>query len=57
MLFSPLFILPILKAGADWQILSTGDLGEQVIATPAIADGRIYFRTAETLFSFGAKRP
>jgi outer membrane protein assembly factor BamB len=46
----------VLKAGADWQILSTGDLGEQVIATPAIADGYIYFRTEETLFCFGAQR-
>jgi outer membrane protein assembly factor BamB len=46
----------VLKAGADWQILSTGDLGEQAIATPAIADGRVYFRTDETLFCFGAKK-
>jgi outer membrane protein assembly factor BamB len=46
----------VLKAGADWQILSTGDLGEQVIATPAIANGRLYFRTDETLFCFGAKK-
>jgi outer membrane protein assembly factor BamB len=46
----------VLKAGADWQILSTGDLGEQVIATPAIADGHIYFRTDGTLFCFGAKK-
>jgi outer membrane protein assembly factor BamB len=46
----------VLKAGADWQILSTGDLGEQVIATPAIADSQIYFRTDGTLFCFGAKK-
>jgi outer membrane protein assembly factor BamB len=46
----------VLKAGADWQVLSTGDLGEQVIATPAIADGQIYFRTDETLFCFGAEK-
>src|SRR5262245_31174016 len=46
----------ILKAGADWQIMSTGDLGEQVIATPAIADGRVYFRTDQTLFCFGTRK-
>jgi outer membrane protein assembly factor BamB len=45
----------VLKAGADWQILSTGDLGEQVSATPAIADSCIYFRTDETLFCFGSR--
>jgi outer membrane protein assembly factor BamB len=46
----------VLKAGADWEVLSTTDLGEQVIATPAIADGRVYIRTAGTLYCFGAKR-
>jgi outer membrane protein assembly factor BamB len=45
----------VLKAGADWQVLSTGDLGEQTIATPAISDGRIYFRTSGTLFCFGSQ--
>lgn len=43
----------VLKAGADWQVVSTGDLGEQVIATPAIADGRVYFRTDGRLYGFG----
>ncbi|MBO0723412.1 MAG: PQQ-binding-like beta-propeller repeat protein [Blastocatellia bacterium] len=45
----------VLKAGADWRILSSGDLGEQAIATPAIAGGCIYFRTAGTLFCFGSR--
>jgi outer membrane protein assembly factor BamB len=43
----------VLKAGADWQILSTGDLGEQVIATPAISDGRVFIRTEAMLYCFG----
>jgi outer membrane protein assembly factor BamB len=46
----------VLKAKADWQILSTGDLDEQVIATPAIADARVYIRTATTLYCFGVRR-
>jgi outer membrane protein assembly factor BamB len=46
----------VLKAGADWQILSTRDLGEEVIATPAIAESHIYFRTDGTLFCFGAEK-
>lgn len=46
----------VLKAGSDAQILSTGDLGEQVIATPAIAGGRVYFRTEGTLFCFGIRK-
>jgi outer membrane protein assembly factor BamB len=43
----------VLRAGADWKLISTGDLGEQVIPTPAIADGRIYVRTDQTLWAFG----
>jgi outer membrane protein assembly factor BamB len=47
----------VLKSGVDWEPLSTGDLGEQVIATPAIANGRIYIRTEGTLYGFGEGKP
>ncbi len=43
----------VLKAGAEWSEISSSDLGEQVIATPAIADGRLYIRTAGTMYCFG----
>jgi outer membrane protein assembly factor BamB len=43
----------VLRAGTDWEVLSTADLGEQVIATPAIANGRVYVRTEGTLYCFG----
>jgi outer membrane protein assembly factor BamB len=46
----------ILKAGIDWKILASTDLGDEVIATPAIADQRIYIRTTKSLFCFGSKR-
>jgi hypothetical protein len=46
----------VLKAGTDWQILSTGDLGERVIATPAITDGRVYVRTETVLYCFGSMK-
>ena len=42
-------------AGKDWERLSSGDFNEQVIATPAIANSRIYVRTEEMLYCFGAK--
>ncbi len=45
----------ILKAGADWQVISSGDLEEQVIATPAISDRRIYVRTEGMLYCFGTR--
>lgn len=47
----------VLSSGADWHILSTGDLGEQVIATPAIADGCLYIRTQGMLYGFGIGKP
>lgn len=46
----------VLRAGKDWQVLSTSDFAEDIYATPAIADGRIYLRTAGHLYCFGVKR-
>lgn len=46
-----------IRAGAKWETLASGDLVEEVIATPAIADNRIYVRTEGTLYCFGEKKP
>ena len=46
--------LTVLKAGAQWEVLSVNDLEEPAQATPAIADGRIYVRTHKALYAFGA---
>jgi len=43
----------VLKADGDWQVLKVNDLDDEVFATPAIADGRIYIRTRSALYSFG----
>jgi outer membrane protein assembly factor BamB len=43
----------VLRAGRDWEILSTADFGEPVVATPAIADGHVYVRTEGRLYCFG----
>jgi outer membrane protein assembly factor BamB len=45
----------VLKAGAQWEILGTSDLGEEVWATPAIAGGNLYIRTRNALYSFGGR--
>lgn len=44
----------VLEAGGDWGIASSGDFGEEVFATPAIADGQIWVRTATALYAFSA---
>jgi len=45
----------VLKAGADWEVLAVNDLGEEIHATPAIADGKIYIRTRGSLFCFARR--
>ena len=43
----------VIAAGGALKILAHNDLGEQVMATPAIVDGKLYIRTASQLFAFG----
>jgi outer membrane protein assembly factor BamB len=44
----------VLKADAQWEILATSDLDDEVWATPAIAGGNLYIRTRNALYSFTA---
>ena len=46
--------LAVLRAGRDWAVLAVSDLGEGMFATPALSAGRIYVRTDEALYCFGA---
>jgi outer membrane protein assembly factor BamB len=43
----------VLVGGADWKVVSTGDFKEEIFATPAIADGHIWIRTATAVYDFG----
>lgn len=43
----------VLRAGAQWEILSTSDFGSDVYPTPAIVGDRIYVRTRSALYAFG----
>jgi outer membrane protein assembly factor BamB len=47
-------VVTVLGAAHDQEILSTGELGDEVYATPAIAGGRIFVRTRGALYCFGA---
>lgn len=44
----------VLEAGAEWKLAATGEMGEEVFATPAIADGHIWVRTSSALYDFSA---
>ena len=43
----------VLKDGPELEVLAKNDLGGSLVATPAIADGRLYFRTREALVCVG----
>jgi outer membrane protein assembly factor BamB len=46
--------MTVLKAGAEWEVLAVNDLGDEIHATPALSEGRIYVRTRSVLYCFGA---
>lgn len=45
-------IVFVFEAGKDMKILAQNDLGERIMATPAIADGTLYVRTANAIYAF-----
>lgn len=46
--------ITVLNAAAEWQLLRVNDLGDEIRATPALSEGRIYIRTRSSLYCFGA---
>jgi outer membrane protein assembly factor BamB len=45
----------VLEPTGDLKPLVVNTIGEEIYATPAFADGRIYVRTTKALWAFGAK--
>jgi hypothetical protein len=43
----------VLSAKGEWETLASVDLGDEIWATPAIADNHLYVRTRSKLYSFG----
>ena len=43
----------VLRAGKTPEVLSVNDLGERLIASPAISQGRLFLRSDRTLFAVG----
>ncbi|MSU20686.1 MAG: pyrrolo-quinoline quinone [Pedosphaera sp.] len=46
-------VVTVLKSGDVFHVLARNELQEAIMATPAIVDGVVYFRTAGYLFAFG----
>jgi outer membrane protein assembly factor BamB len=43
----------VLPPGGTLKALAINDLADNIYATPALVDGRIYLRTLSTLYCFG----
>jgi outer membrane protein assembly factor BamB len=52
-LFSETGDVVVLRAGPEPQVLARNPLGERIIASPAIAGGRIHVRTDRHLVAIG----
>lgn len=48
-------VLVILKAGETFEPYAKIQFDEPIVATPALVDGKIYLRTGQRLYAFGAK--
>ena len=42
----------VIRAGAQWEVLTVNDLGDSCKATPAVAGGKLYVRTHSALYCF-----
>jgi len=49
--------ITVLKAGPDQEQIWASELDDEVVATPAIADGKIYVRSKSALYCFGEGAP
>jgi outer membrane protein assembly factor BamB len=43
----------VIRAGRDWEVLAVNDMDDEVYATPAPVDHRLYLRTKSALYCFG----
>ena len=46
----------VVRAGTNYELLATNDLGERALASPAVADGAIYLRTESRLWRIGSEQ-
>jgi outer membrane protein assembly factor BamB len=46
-------VVVVFAAGDEFKVLARSDFGEEILATPALADGKLYLRTAKNLYALG----
>ncbi len=45
----------VVKAGSEFEVVTVNQCGDSILATPAISEGVIYFRTQDSLIAIGEK--
>ena len=45
----------VVKAGPEYELVATNELNEKVLATPAISEGAMFFRTQSSLIAVGQR--
>jgi len=45
-------VITVLANQKEWKVISSHNLHEKIYATPAIEDGRLYFRTDKAFYCF-----
>jgi outer membrane protein assembly factor BamB len=46
-------VVSVYETGDTLKVLARNDLGERIMATPALVDGKVYVRTKGHLYAFG----
>lgn len=49
-------VITVLAAGAQLNVLARNDLGERIMATPALVDNTVYVRTDDYLYAFSEEQ-
>lgn len=46
-------VITVFKSGDNLEILAQNDIGEEIFATPAVVDNKLYVRTVRLMYAFG----
>ena len=48
--------ISVIESGGQWRVLAQNNLAEEISATPALANGRLYVRTRGAVYCFAGGR-
>lgn len=48
--------ITVLNAAGEWEVLAVNELGDEINATPALSEGRLYVRTRGVVYCFGKSK-